>query len=401
MSERLTNEPVTQRAQGGCRRMWAAAVLVLAIGTWLASPWVSALAQSVFDPTEPRKEYIYVGGRLVAVEVSGVSVAISPTAVTLGPQEQQQFTVTLHPLDNPAGTHTVTWGIDAPAQGTITQQGLYTPPENQSGTDVVRVTSNLDPTVSDTADVTFDTTGSGPVVVTIMPASGTALGPSQTQVFTVQENHGITYAWTTVPAGKGTFTNISGDTRTATSNSPGVIVNAETIQVKAEDAANANVFGTASVDLVPPPAVVGVDLQPTSLLGPSVAVQGGTVNLSFTLQNNGSESAGFIAYQLRLCTPVQVASLNACEATGCQSTPLASGSLPSLDPGSTPISHNNVPLGSPVTGEYSFAVTVDTVPNHYCPVKSRIESAGWGHRVSSLGNRAAARPVEWAFSRIA
>ena len=36
---------------------------------------------------------------------------------------------------------------------------------------------------------------------------------------------------------------------------------------------------------------------------------------------------------------------------------------------------------------------------HYCPVKSRIESAGWGHRVSFRGSRTAARPVKWAFSR--
>ena len=28
---------------------------------------------------------------------------------------------------------------------------------------------------------------------------------------------------------------------------------------------------------------------------------------------------------------------------------------------------------------------------HYCPAKSRIESAGWGHRVSFRGSRTAAR----------
>ena len=37
--------------------------------------------------------------------------------------------------------------------------------------------------------------------------------------------------------------------------------------------------------------------------------------------------------------------------------------------------------------------------SHYCPVKSRIESVGWGHRVSFRGSRTAARPVKWAFSR--
>ena len=38
--------------------------------------------------------------------------------------------------------------------------------------------------------------------------------------------------------------------------------------------------------------------------------------------------------------------------------------------------------------------------DHYCPVRSRIESAGWGYRVSCDGSRMAARPVKWTFSRI-
>jgi len=36
---------------------------------------------------------------------------------------------------------------------------------------------------------------------------------------------------------------------------------------------------------------------------------------------------------------------------------------------------------------------------HYCPVKSRIESVGEGHRVSFRGSRTAARSAKWAFSR--
>ena len=38
--------------------------------------------------------------------------------------------------------------------------------------------------------------------------------------------------------------------------------------------------------------------------------------------------------------------------------------------------------------------------DHYCPVRSRIESAGWGDRVSFHGSLMAARPVKWAFSQI-
>ncbi len=39
--------------------------------------------------------------------------------------------------------------------------------------------------------------------------------------------------------------------------------------------------------------------------------------------------------------------------------------------------------------------------NHCCPVKSRIESIGWGHRGIRLGSRMAGVPVKGAFFRIA
>ena len=42
-----------------------------------------------------------------------------------------------------------------------------------------------------------------------------------------------------------------------------------------------------------------------------------------------------------------------------------------------------------------------TVAIHCCPVKSRIESIGWGHRGIRLGSRMAGVPVKGAFFRIA
>ena len=48
---------------------------------------------------------------------------------------------------------------------------------------------------------------------------------------------------------------------------------------------------------------------------------------------------------------------------------------------------------------YTWQGVSGYVEAHYCPVKSRIESVGWGHRVSFRGSRTAARPVKWAFSR--
>ena len=51
------------------------------------------------------------------------------------------------------------------------------------------------------------------------------------------------------------------------------------------------------------------------------------------------------------------------------------------------------------SGVTAAARPVNTL-HHYCPVRSRIESAGWGDRVSFHGSLMAARPVKWAFSQI-
>ena len=47
------------------------------------------------------------------------------------------------------------------------------------------------------------------------------------------------------------------------------------------------------------------------------------------------------------------------------------------------------------------ACTLLKASNHCCPVKSRIESTGWGHRGIRFGSRMAGEPVKWAFFRIA
>ncbi len=53
-----------------------------------------------------------------------------------------------------------------------------------------------------------------------------------------------------------------------------------------------------------------------------------------------------------------------------------------------------------VTGHVNPHVLVKAL-DHCCPVKSRIESIGWGHRGIRLGSRMAGVPVKGAFFRIA
>ena len=49
----------------------------------------------------------------------------------------------------------------------------------------------------------------------------------------------------------------------------------------------------------------------------------------------------------------------------------------------------------------SFIGMIGNIGNHCCPVKSRIESIGWGHRGIRFGSRMAGVPVKGAFFRIA
>ncbi len=55
----------------------------------------------------------------------------------------------------------------------------------------------------------------------------------------------------------------------------------------------------------------------------------------------------------------------------------------------------------PQTGVGWAVAVLMMISNHCCPVKSRIESIGWGHREIRLGSRMAGVPVKGAFFRIA
>ena len=61
-------------------------------------------------------------------------------------------------------------------------------------------------------------------------------------------------------------------------------------------------------------------------------------------------------------------------------------------------------LAGGILGTFGAFVTVfgqTLIQNHCCPVKSRIESIGWGHRGIRFGSRMAGVPVKGAFFRIA
>ena len=82
----------------------------------------------------------------------GVSISITPKEVTLPPNLSMQFTATVSGHSNTK----VTWTVQESGGGTITQNGVYTTP-NQVMTVHVTATSQADPTKSATATVNVTT----------------------------------------------------------------------------------------------------------------------------------------------------------------------------------------------------------------------------------------------------
>ncbi len=109
----------------------------------------------------------------------GVSVAVSPKTVSLGPSQTQQFTASVTGATNTA----VTWSL-SPAVGTISGSGLYTAPSTISSTQSVTVTatSAADTTKSDTATITLNPPG-GALTTIRVNAGGPAFTDSQGRVW--------------------------------------------------------------------------------------------------------------------------------------------------------------------------------------------------------------------------
>ena len=115
-------------------------------------------------PSAPTKEYIRLGGHLVAIETAPRSMGVAPFSASLGGGQTQQFSATI--INTP--TQGVTWSIN-PSVGSIDQNGLYTAPSTVSDTQtvVITATSTDSPSLSACGTVTLNP----PVTVSISPAS--------------------------------------------------------------------------------------------------------------------------------------------------------------------------------------------------------------------------------------
>ena len=136
----------------------------------------------------PSREYIRLGDRVIATENSGAGILVtaSPSTVSLGAGQSQQFNATVTGSLN----QSVTWSI-SPAVGTISATGLYTAPAVLTSNQVVTVTATsvADITRFGTATVTLRSDflcWSGASIGTINPpthpASRTTFSLSQDSV---------------------------------------------------------------------------------------------------------------------------------------------------------------------------------------------------------------------------
>jgi len=180
----------------------------------------------------------------------GVSVSVSPSAVTVYIGAVQSFSATVTGSAN----HSVTWSLqEGSSAGTIAPDGTYTASSVASTYHVV-ATSVADPTKSAVAAVTVTSTPTVSVAISPTTAS-VAAGAAEQFTATVSGSTGSTAVTWTVTEGVGGTVSSSG-LYTAPST-------AGTFHVVATSVADTTKSATATVT-VTSGAVVGITLSPTS-----------------------------------------------------------------------------------------------------------------------------------------
>src|SRR5271156_3791068 len=157
-----------------------ALVIAVVIGVWGCGGGSTSSAPPTLPPPPP---------------ASLISVTVTPNSITLSPGTTQSFTAAVTGTTNTA----VTWSVQESVGGTIDSTGLYTAPQNSSGTFHVVATSQANSASMGIAAVTVQLPQ-----LTISPAAVT-LPPNGTQTFTASAvgfaNNSVT--WTVQEKGGG------------------------------------------------------------------------------------------------------------------------------------------------------------------------------------------------------
>jgi len=219
----------------------------------------------------PTREYIYFGGRVVAIEnppPAPIVVTVSPASATASSGATVQFTSSVSGTTNTA----VTWSIDQGSSGgSINSSGLYTAPAvTSSASFTIRATSQADPTKSGTATVTVNPA----VSVTVSPATATVASGGTVQfTASVSGTTNTAVTWSIDQGSSGGSISSSGLYTAPTVASP------TQFTIRATSQADPTKFGSATVTVNP---VISVTVSPAT----ATVLSGGTVQ--FTASVSGT-----------------------------------------------------------------------------------------------------------------
>ncbi len=221
----------------------------------------------------PSKEYIYMGGRLLAVEhpsATSIAVSVNPLSVTITASGNQQFSASVSGSSN----QSVTWTVDGTGNGSINASGLYSSPSPLSTPKqvTVRALSQADGTTSGTATVTVNPA----ITVSVNPPSVTiTAGSNQQFSASVGGSSNQSVTWTVDETGNGSI----GSTGLYTSPSP--LSTPKQVTVRALSQADGATSGTTTVTVNPnsPPQLGGV--------GPASGIGARSTFLYATYDSNG------------------------------------------------------------------------------------------------------------------
>ena len=203
-----------------------------------------------------------------------VTIAVTPTATTLGANGQQQFGVNISGTTNTA----VTWAI-ASGPGTINGAGLFVAPASISSATsaTVRATSNADPAKSASATIALPSNSS--IAVNMLTPTGTVTAGQTYQL-------GASISGTSNTAVTWTVTSGSGSVGLSTGiyTAPAVVASAFTATLRATSVADPSRFATATLTVNPSPVTITMNPTSATLTGGQsaqfAATVGGTSNTS-------------------------------------------------------------------------------------------------------------------------
>jgi len=247
----------------------------LAVGRLTLVAAVLLSGAALWSQTYLSKEYVYVGGRLIAVEVAGASESLDIAATPSATIDVAGGTVNLQATVGGVSSPVVVWSQPPGSSGAVASSGdltgVFTAPSPLPvNSEVVTVTGAVTGTnLTATIDITISGSGTPPGLLGLSPSVASVAAGGQA-TFEARRNGSLTAATWSLTGGGG-LTPSSGLVDTVTYDAPGSITCGSVVTVTATEggqSANADITlacpdlrfsGVTATDLVAPDGDVVVD----------------------------------------------------------------------------------------------------------------------------------------------